>query len=267
MAPGNPENSEKSSQEEMNIQMDEQVEIVVEMDKIEEILEHREEENGTETVNDVNDAEETEETVDEIEISNDSLMELVRKNPILLDKNGLRVDARGFLVDLYGKTVLNSSDTALIDLLMKHAHAKHHAGVPRILYDLREFQCKRKHQDVSRFVRECSLCQLVRTPVLSRSAVGDVPWIKTLRHVGIAGVVGIDICQGLGNFHLLTITCAISKWLRATHITVQTAIEVINALRTIFEVTLFPKIIVTDKGRCLLQSKRIWDFLPIHGYC
>ena len=190
-----------------------------------------------------------------LRVNNASATEqLLQTNQLLLPqetRDKLTKNPDGFFTDRAGRVVLHAADTSAIQSLIHRCHTPHHSGINRTLHELRHFSWKNKHQDVSRFVQNCTTCQLVRRPALHRSAVGTLPWWETVQRFGMAGIVGIDICQGLGDSRsLLSVTCAVSKWIRAATIEDFTASTVIDTLKEIFEQTLFPRVIITDNGSC-----------------
>jgi hypothetical protein len=213
-------------------------------------------------------------TVEEVtvdEFNSDSpqknLIEKIKVNQLSLDAeliSKLRL-SDGLFMDNNNKVYINNSDRELILELIKMAHEPHHNGIHRTKYELHQFYWKNKLQDVTRFVSECQICSQTRQHKVKVLSVGKTPWDKVARLFGIAGVVGIDICQGVdAGTHLLTIVCAISKWIRAAAITSQTSTEVIEKLRGLFETSVFPKVIISDGGPCF-KSKEFGLFCNLHG--
>jgi hypothetical protein len=71
--------------------------------------------------------------------------------------------------------------------------------------------------------------------------------------MGIGGIVGIDICEMREldrKVGILTVTCSLSKYIRAEPIETLSAAEVCHTLRVMFEKSLFPRVVITDGGSC-----------------
>ena len=169
--------------------------------------------------------------------------------------------------DLSGKVIIDRDDEAMTKELLDLAHLPHHGGIHVTKYNLRHYKWKRLSQDVTRYVEACPVCSLVRIPRIVRSAVGTVPWNKVFETLGPAGIVGIDICElstTQNKVGFLTITCAVTKWIRATAISNLSAAEVCGALRSVFEGTMFPRVIVSDGGSCF-KARLFSEFCREHS--
>jgi len=196
-----------------------------------------------------------------------ALIDKLKINQTTLDpdiRSKLKLNESGLLADNNNRVYINSDQEVILEL-MKRAHEPHHNGVNRTKYELRQFYWKNKLQDITKFVGDCQTCCQTRQHKVRTLSVGKTPWDRVARTFGIAGVVGVDICQGVDTgTHLLTVVCAVSKWIRAAPIAAQTATEVIDKLRTIFETTVFPRVIVSDGGPCF-KSVEFGIFCKLHG--
>jgi hypothetical protein len=197
-----------------------------------------------------------------------SFIEKLKINQETLDselKAKLKLNSSGLWVDKSNRIYLQN-ESNLISELLERAHKPRHNGVHRTRYELKSFYWSNKPQNVASYVASCSTCAQVKLKKERTVSVNKPPpWVDVARQFGIAGVVGIDICQGVeGESHLITITCAVSKWIRSAPLKGQTANEVIAQLQTIFESSVFPRVIITDGGSCF-KAIEMGVFCKLHG--
>ncbi len=181
----------------------------------------------------------------------------------------------GLICNLSGRIVLNHLDKDFDSLkteLWNSAHLPQHCGINATKHSLRSYFWKNMTQDISEMVRNCQVCSLVRIPRIIRTAVGEVPWMKSLDTFGVGGIVGIDICEmdrvtmddSKSKCGFMTTTCAVSKWIRASPVSDLTAAEACQVLKVQFEATLFPRVIISDGGSCF-KARLFAEFCREHG--
>ncbi len=201
------------------------------------------------------------------------LLTAIKLNQTRLENNpSLQPNETGILQDSKGVTYLHPTEPTLLHHLVRLAHGTesgHHYGHSATMANLRrEYRWKKMSRDIHHVIKNCPTCERARLPRLIRTAVGDSQiWLKTLEAFGIAGIIGLDICQVAGDddhIGFITTVCSISKWIRATAITGQTAEEIIVGLDGIFQMTVYPAVIVTD-GAPAFKSKRFQTYCIKHS--
>lgn len=196
------------------------------------------------------------------------LVEAIRLNQLGLDDANLDRNNDGLLIARPNRIILNPSNAALIRELVLDIHNQAHGGVnATVAIVKREFQWKRLRRDVRNIVAECPTCSVARAQRATRTAVGDCEWLTAIDDLGVCGVVGVDVCEvgsSLGPVNeFLTVTCALTKYIRTSTITSQQAADVVDALSIVFHQSCFPRVIVTDAAPSF-RSKRFKLFCLQH---
>jgi hypothetical protein len=196
---------------------------------------------------------------------NSEWTERIRENQKLLDPARYSTrNADGLLVTDKNKIILHASDRELLQTLMSNIHGDHHYGIQVMVKLLRQkYYWKNFHTDCHTFVKGCSTCSRLRFSHKLRTALGDnSKWISTVNKLGLGSVVGADVCEmtSVDGFDcFITVTCAVSKWVRAVPLTGQTALEITKPLEDLFLSSLVPRVLVTD-GAPVLKSRRFTAF-------
>lgn len=204
----------------------------------------------------------------------DALIQKLQLNQAHLEdevKQKLQKNEDGLYVNQSRKITLTDSDPEFDSLrkqLLNDAHLPHHFGINATRYALSRYHWKGIATDVSQLVKSCDSCALLRIPRVIRSRVGEVPWSKTIETLGVGGICGIDICEmtqsGLDSYAgFLTVTCSVTKWVRCIPVRNLTAIEVCDRLSLLFNMSIYPRVIVTDNGSCF-KAKTFSEFCGEH---
>ena len=204
----------------------------------------------------------------------DTLIQKLQANQAYLEdevKQKLQKNEDGLYVNQSKKITLTDSDPEFDSLrrqLLNDAHLPHHFGINATRYALSRYHWKGIATDVSQLVKNCDSCALLRIPRVIRSRVGEVPWSKTIETLGVGGICGIDICEmiqsGSDSYAgFLTVTCSVTKWVRCIPVRNLTALEVCDRLSLLFNMSIYPRAIVTDNGSCF-KAKTFSEFCGEH---
>jgi hypothetical protein len=177
-------------------------------------------------------------------------------------------NADGLIVDRRGKIVLTDEDLNLIKELISEAHGDHHMGRTATVGTLQQqYRWKHMRRDVKRYISQCETCCRVRLPRVIRTVVGNnAKWLAACDTMGPGAILGIDVCEmneefGFNGF--ITVTCGLSKWVRAERLTSQISTELCKVLGDLFYKTIFPRVIITD-GAMSFKSRKFELFCIKH---
>ncbi len=147
-------------------------------------------------------------------------------------------------------------------------HLPHHYGITTTYRLIRRtHQWKGMHNDVTKFVKRCEVCSEVRVSRTLQAALGHYPkWENTVNTLGIGSVLGVDVCvmSDLPEYTgFLTITCAVSKWIRVLPLPTQRADDICHPLEELLLSTLIPRVVISDgaasfKGKTFTMFCRKW---------
>jgi hypothetical protein len=165
----------------------------------------------------------------------------------------MTIDQEGIIRD-NDRIVLPNQDHDLIQRTMKRIHDRKHQGISATRVAIRRhYIWKNMDKDINRFVKDCGICQTARTNRTVRTTTGHALQLQDIERIPIGSIIGIDImtieAQKEGSPScIITCTCLISKWVRALPLTTQLSNEIVDALRTLFDNTIYPVILVMDNA-------------------
>ena len=181
------------------------------------------------------------------------LLEDIENGSVRDKKHRYRIDNQG-VIRRDDKAVIPDTDEELRNELVRRFHMKDHSGVKSTHHRLmHHYYWKNMRKDVQKFCKDCTTCQLVKTHHEIRATAGEAIRIKDLDSIPIGAIVGIDVVvieavQEEVPSAVITITCLVSKWIRAVPIRNQLSGEIIQALESVFNSSIWPTVLVMDNA-------------------